>query len=75
LLPHFVHPGLAPAPLVFLVLGLIALGMAMLSDLVVALFAGRIGRALLGERRRRIRQRVAGGAVMIGLGAFVATAD
>jgi threonine/homoserine/homoserine lactone efflux protein len=41
----------------------------------VALFAGRIGRVLLGHRRWRVRQRVASGAVMIGLGAFVATAD
>ncbi|KAA9153324.1 LysE family translocator [Amycolatopsis acidicola] len=75
LLPHFVHPDQAPAPLVFLVLGMIALVMATLADLVVALFAGQLGKRLLDHPRWRIRQRVASGAVMIGLGAFVATAD
>jgi threonine/homoserine/homoserine lactone efflux protein len=75
LLPHFVHPERAPAPLVFLVLGLVALGMAMLADLTVALFAGRIGHRLMTNVKWRIRQRVASGAVMIGLGGFVAASD
>ncbi|HVV10059.1 LysE family translocator [Amycolatopsis sp.] len=75
LLPHFVHPEQAPAPLVFLLLGVIAMALASLADLVVALFAGQLGQRLLAHPRWRIRQRVAGGAVMIGLGAFVATAD
>ncbi|GAA4527306.1 LysE family translocator [Amycolatopsis samaneae] len=75
LLPHFVHPERAPAPLVFLVLGLIALAMTMLADLLVAVFAGRLGAVLDGNVRRRVRQRVASGATMIGLGGFVALAD
>lgn len=75
LLPHFVHPENAPAPLVFITLGLIALGMAMLVDVLVAIFAGRLGAAMLHHPKLRIRQRVASGAVMIGLGGFVAAAD
>ncbi|MFD9889156.1 LysE family translocator [Amycolatopsis sp. NPDC059027] len=75
LLPHFVHPERAPAPLVFLVLGLIALAMAMLADLLVAVFAGRLGALIDGNVRWRVRQRVASGATMIGLGGFVALSD
>ncbi|NKQ55966.1 LysE family translocator [Amycolatopsis sp. K13G38] len=75
LLPHFVHPEQAPAPLVFMLLGLVALGMASLADLTVALFAARLGSGVLGAPRWRVRQRVASGAVMIGLGGFVAVAD
>jgi threonine/homoserine/homoserine lactone efflux protein len=75
LLPHFVHPGPVPAPLVFLLLGFVALGMAMLADLTVALFAGRLATRIRGNARWRVRQRVVSGAVMIGLGGFVALAD
>ncbi|MFD8499031.1 LysE family translocator [Amycolatopsis sp. NPDC059657] len=75
LLPHFVHPERAPAPLVFIVLGLIALALAMLADLLVAFFAGKLSSRLLGNARWRVRQRVASGATMIGLGGFVALAD
>jgi threonine/homoserine/homoserine lactone efflux protein len=75
LLPHFVHPDRAPAPLVFIVLGLIALAMAMLADLTVALFAGMLGNLIMGNAKWRVRQRAASGAAMIGLGGFVALAD
>lgn len=75
LLPHFVHPERAPAPLVFIVLGLIALAMAMLADLTVALFAGMLGNLIMGNAKWRVRQRAASGAAMIGLGGFVALAD
>ena len=74
LLPHFVHKR-APAPLVFIVLGLIALAMAMLADLTVALFAGMLGNLIMGNAKWRVRQRAASGAAMIGLGGFVALAD
>jgi threonine/homoserine/homoserine lactone efflux protein len=75
LLPHFVHPERAPAPLVFIVLGMIALAMAMLADLTVALFAGKLGNLIMGNAKWRVRQRAASGAAMIGLGGFVALAD
>lgn len=75
LLPHFVHPDRAPAPLVFGLLGLVAVVMAMTVDLVVAVFAGRIGDRLRSHPRWRVRQRVASGLVMIGLGGAVAAAE
>ncbi|ASR35470.1 lysine transporter LysE [Prauserella marina] len=75
LLPHFVHPETAPAPLVFLVLGLIALAMALVADLAVALLAGTLGARLMASPRWRVRQRVASGLTMVGLGGFVAVAD
>lgn len=74
LLPHFVHPEKAPAALVFIVLGLIVVAMAMLADLAVALFAGTFGARLVRSPRWQVRQRVAGGMTMIGLGGFVAVA-
>jgi len=75
LLPHFVHPDQAPAPLVFMLLGLVALAMAALADVTVALSAARLGARIMAKPRWRVRQRVASGAVMIGLGGFVAVAD
>jgi threonine/homoserine/homoserine lactone efflux protein len=75
LLPHFVHPERDPAPLVFTVLGLIAVGMAMLVDLLVAIFAGYVGRKLRGNPRWRIRQRIGTGVTMIGLGGLLAVAE
>lgn len=75
LLPHFVHPESAPAALVFILLGLIAVAMAMIVDLLVAVWAGRFGAALARNPRWRVRQRVASGLTMIGLGGFVAVAD
>ncbi|GAB3478907.1 LysE family translocator [Amycolatopsis cihanbeyliensis] len=75
LLPHFVHPERAPAALVFVLLGLIAVAMALVADLVIALFAGGIGARLRRNPRWWSRQRLASGATMIGLGGFVAVAE
>lgn len=75
LLPHFVHPERAPAALVFILLGAIAVALAMVVDIGVALFAGGLGSRIMGDARWRTRQRVASGATMIGLGGFVALAD
>ncbi|HET9140007.1 LysE family translocator [Actinophytocola sp.] len=73
-LPHFVHPGPVPAPLVFALLGTIAVLLALAADLVVAVFAGGLGARLTG-RRWRTRQRVASGLTMIGLGGALALAE
>jgi threonine/homoserine/homoserine lactone efflux protein len=75
LLPHFVHPERDPAPLVFAVLGLIAVAMAVLVDLMVAIFAGYLGGKLRGNPRWRIRQRIGTGLAMIGLGGLLAFAE
>jgi threonine/homoserine/homoserine lactone efflux protein len=74
-LPHFVHPDRAPAPLVFALLGLIAVAMAVTVDLLVALGAGTLGARLMADARWRSRQRVASGLTMIGLGGALALAE
>jgi threonine/homoserine/homoserine lactone efflux protein len=74
-LPHFVHPGATPTPLVFGLLGLIAVAMAMAVDVLVAVFAGGLGGRLMGEKRWRTRQRFASGFTMIGLGGALALAE
>jgi threonine/homoserine/homoserine lactone efflux protein len=74
-LPHFVHPETAPAPLVFVVLGLVAVAMTVLVDLLVAVFAGALSTRLLGDPRWRVRERVASGLTMIGLGGALALAE
>ncbi|HEV2779121.1 MAG TPA: LysE family translocator [Actinophytocola sp.] len=74
-LPHFVHPDAAPAPLVFALLGAIAVAMTVVVDLTVAVFAGALGQRLMGSPRWRTRQRVASGLTMIGLGGALALAE
>ena len=74
-LPHFVHPDAAPAPLVMILLGVIAVAMAFAVDLLVAVFAGSLGSRLMRDRRWRRRQRVASGVTMIGLGGALALAE
>jgi threonine/homoserine/homoserine lactone efflux protein len=74
-LPQFVHPETASAALVLCLLGTIAVAMAMAVDLLVAVFAGRLGTRLAGSRRWRTRQRVASGVTMIGLGGALALAE
>jgi threonine/homoserine/homoserine lactone efflux protein len=75
LLPHFVHPERDPAPLVFTVLGLIAVAMAVLVDLLVAMFAGYVGGKLRGNPRWRLRQRIGTGLTVIGLGGVLAFSE
>lgn len=74
-LPHFVHPDQAPAPLVFALLGVIAVAMAMVVDVLVAVFAGSLSGRLVGNPRWRTRQRLASGLTMIGLGGALALAE
>ncbi|MET0236124.1 MAG: LysE family translocator [Kibdelosporangium sp.] len=75
LLPHFVHPERDPAPLVFTVLGLIAVAMTIVVDVIVAIFAGYVGGKLRGNPKWRIRQRIGTGLTMIGLGGLLAFAE
>ncbi|GAB3464441.1 LysE family translocator [Actinophytocola sediminis] len=74
-LPHFVHQEAAPAPLVFVVLGLIVVAMTAFVDLVVALFAGALSARLMGDPRWRVRERLASGLTMIGLGGALVVAE
>jgi len=59
----------------FVVLGTITVLLNTSADVVVAICAGAIGRRLLASRRARRNQRRATGAVMIGLGLYVAARE
>ncbi|SHF36841.1 LysE family translocator [Streptoalloteichus hindustanus] len=74
-IPHFVHPERGPAPLVFAVLGVVVVAAAMLADLLAVAFAGPLGQRMARDPRWRVRQRVASGLTMIGLGGALALAE
>ncbi|HEX2130801.1 MAG TPA: LysE family translocator [Actinophytocola sp.] len=74
-LPHFVHPGEVPAALVFVVLGLTVVAMTVVVDLLVAFFAGGLSRLIAANPRWRVRERIASGLTMIGLGGALAVAE
>jgi len=74
-LPHFVHDGPVPVPVVLIVLGLITLAMTVVVDLLVAFFAGALSERIMGNPRWRVRQRIASGLTMIGLGGALAVAE
>jgi threonine/homoserine/homoserine lactone efflux protein len=56
----------------FLVLGTISVGLNTSADLVVTMFAGPLGNRIRSSARFRRRQRTATGAIMIGLGTYLA---
>ncbi|WP_197682348.1 LysE family translocator [Jiangella sp. DSM 45060] len=72
LLPHFVHPERAHPAMVLAVLGLIVVVIVLAADVTVALAAGRLHGRLARSERWQVRQRTGSGALMIGLGTFVA---
>ncbi|MFB9430771.1 LysE family translocator [Streptoalloteichus tenebrarius] len=74
-IPHFVHEDRGSAPLTFAVLGVVVVGAAMLADLVAVTFAGPLGQRLARDPRWRVRQRVASGLTMIGLGGALVLAE
>ena len=71
-LPQFVSPRLGHVIGQFLVLGCVSVTLNTLADLFVVTFAAPLGEMLRSNPRFRRNQRVASGAGMIGLGAFVA---
>lgn len=73
-LPQFVRPGHGPAALQVLVLGLLFLVLATLSDAVLALIAGGAGNRLRDSRRMRFLSRYGSGSVLVGLGVAAALA-
>jgi threonine/homoserine/homoserine lactone efflux protein len=56
----------------FLVLGTISVGLNTSADLVVTMFAGPLGNRIRSSARFRRTQRTATGAIMIGLGTYLA---
>jgi threonine/homoserine/homoserine lactone efflux protein len=74
-IPQFVsvHQGHVVAQ--FLLLGTISVVLNSTADVIVACFAGPLGSRMARHAAFRQRQRAASGAVMIGLGVWVAAAD
>jgi threonine/homoserine/homoserine lactone efflux protein len=67
-LPQFVDPGNGPAAVQMIVLGLLFVVLAVLSDGAWALAAGTAGTRLRSSRRWLRRERYVSGGVLIGLG-------
>jgi threonine/homoserine/homoserine lactone efflux protein len=72
-LPQFVNPQ-GSVVLQIVVLGCISVSLNTAADLVVAGFAGTVGRWLRESARLRRGQRILTGCALIGLGAYVALA-
>jgi threonine/homoserine/homoserine lactone efflux protein len=67
-LPQFVQPGAAPATTQLLVLGLVAIGVVLLSDSMWAMVAGAAREWFVNSPRRLATINCVGGFAMIGLG-------
>jgi len=74
-IPQFVAAGLGHLFVQFLVLGCISVALNTSADLIVAFFAGPLGRKLKRDLRFRSRQRAFSGSAMIGLGLYVAAIE
>lgn len=74
-LPQFVNPHLGHTVVQLLTLGVLSVLLNTTADLIVVFFAAAIGQRLRSSARLRRNQRVASGAAMISLGAFVAFGD
>lgn len=74
-IPQFVSLPLGHVVAQFLILGTISVILNTTADLVVVLSAASLGRRMAGSARFRRNQRVASGAGMIGLGAWVALSE
>ncbi len=72
-LPQFVNPKLGHVPLQFLVLGLIFVGMAFVTDSIFALLAGTLGPWLRHKASFWKRQKYVSGSIYIGLGIAAAS--
>lgn len=73
-LPQFVRSGHGPAALQIIVLGLLFLALAVLSDGAYALLAGSAGARLRRSRKTQALSRYTSGGVLVGLGVAAALA-
>jgi threonine/homoserine/homoserine lactone efflux protein len=74
-IPQFVNRGNGHVFLQFVALGTISVAMNTTADLIVIALAGPLGERIRSSATFRRRQRTATGAIMIGLGAYLATSD
>jgi threonine/homoserine/homoserine lactone efflux protein len=71
-IPQFVDRDLGHVFLQFVILGSISVGLNTSADLAVTFFAGPLGERIRSSARFRRSQRTATGAIMIGLGTYLA---
>jgi threonine/homoserine/homoserine lactone efflux protein len=71
-IPQFVNRGNGHVFLQFVLLGTLSVALNTTADIVVTLLAGPLGQRIRGSARFRRRQRTVTGAVMIGLGSYLA---
>lgn len=74
-IPQFVNRGNGHVFLQFVTLGTISVVMNTSADLIVIAMAGPLGERIRSSATFRRRQRTVTGAIMIGLGAYLATSD
>jgi threonine/homoserine/homoserine lactone efflux protein len=71
-IPQFVNRTHGHVFLQFVLLGTLSVTLNTSADIVVTLLAGPLGQRIRGSERFRRRQRTLTGAVMIGLGSYLA---
>src|SRR6202008_2785494 len=74
-IPQFVNRGSGHVFLQFVTLGTISVGMNASEELLVIALAGPLGERIRSSAKFRRRQRTVTGAIMIGLGTYLATSD
>ena len=74
-IPQFVNRAAGQVFLQFIVLGTISVCLNTSADLVVIMLAGPLGERIRSSSTFRRRQRTASGAIMIGLGAYLAISE
>src|ERR1035437_1675628 len=74
-IPQFVNRGSGHIFLQFVLLGTLSVTLNTSADIIVTLLAGPLGQRIRGSARFRRRQRTLTGAVMIGLGTYVALGE
>jgi threonine/homoserine/homoserine lactone efflux protein len=74
-IPQFVNRASGHVFLQFVLLGTISVTLNTSADIVVTLLAGPLGQRIRGSERFRRRQRTLTGAVMIGLGSYLALGE
>lgn len=74
-IPQFVNRGNGHLFLQFILLGTISVAMNTTADLIVIVLAGPLGNRIRSSARFRRTQRTVTGAIMIGLGTYLATSE
>ena len=74
-IPQFVNRSNGEVFLQFVLLGTISVALNTTADLIVLALAGPLGEKIRSSQKFRRRQRTVTGAIMIGLGTYLATSD